>query len=96
MVNLVRIARNAEKMGTRRATPMPTILCPLVSSSSVRGASVVGFMVRLVLPVFKSSSSSEGIRSGGKMPGGREMTRMPLIRTIPIAVLYMPQWSLED
>ena len=30
------------------------------------------------------------------MPGGREMTRMPLIRTIPIAVLYRPQWSLED
>ena len=52
----MRIARKAEKMGTRRATPMPTILCPLVSSSSVRGASVVGFMVRLVLPVFKSSS----------------------------------------
>ena len=93
----MRIARKAEKMGTRRATPIPTILCPLVSSSLVMvGWGVVGLLVRLLAPVFKSSSSSDGMRSGGKMPGGREMTRIPLISTIPIAVLYRPQWSLGD
>ena len=30
-LNLVRIARKAENMGTSSATPIPTNLCPLVS-----------------------------------------------------------------
>ena len=44
VVDLVRIARKAEKTGTRRATPIPTSLCPCVSSAPV----LRGGWVRLV------------------------------------------------
>ena len=80
------MASREEKRGTSSATPIPTILSPTIPTGSSAAVSVAfpSFPSMVVLPSMVALMSS---RSVGKRPGGREITRIPSISTVPMAVL---------